>query len=170
VKPQPRLTTTYVFADGHAVQLFEKHDPDCGPLEFAVVTEQFTRGACSFTGRLTIGRFAGGLTGLLRDALNIRAKTPSVENGSDNTRLRNIAVGYLIVTTKDGDIIFNTMPDLISAPFSHQAEDDIYAERFDPNLTKWGHCRVSKVISAKVQPARVQPASPLPSPALCSTT
>ena len=157
---QPELITTYLFEDGHAVQIFRKHDRHCGPLDFAVITEKFTKAVCSFSGRITLGRSGNGVAGLLRDALQIRAKTPSIENGSDNTRERKLSVGYLIITTRDGDIIFTTLPEIISAPFSYQT-GPAYEEKFDPQLTQWAHCRVAWIVRAKVKPAS-PPASPAP--------
>jgi hypothetical protein len=155
---KPELTTTYLFEDGHAVQIFQKHDRDCGTISFAVITEKFTKAVCSFTGRITLGRSGNGVAGLLRDALQIRAKTPSIENGSDNTRERKLAVGYLMITTKDGEIIFTTIPDLISAPFSYQA-GPTYEEKFDPKLTQWAHCRVARIVRL-AKPASA-PAAPV---------
>ncbi len=158
---KPELTTTYLFEDSHAVQIFRKYDRHCGPLDFAVITEKFTKAVCSFTGRITLGRSGNGVAGLLRDALQIRAKTPSVENGSDNTRQRNLAVGYLMITTKDGEIMFTTIPELISAPFSYQA-GQAYEEKFDPNLRQWAHCRVARIVR------QAKPTSPSTTQVLCS--
>lgn len=155
---KPELTTTYLFEDGHAVQIFRKYDRHCGPLDFAVITEKFTKAVCSFTGRITIGRSGNGVAGLLRDALQIRAKIPSIDNGSDNTRDRKLSVGYLIITTKDGEIVFTTIPELISAPFSYQA-GPVYEEKFDPMLTHWAHCRVARIVRL-AKPAS-QPATPV---------
>lgn len=158
---KPELTTTYLFEDGHAVQIFRKYDRHCGPLDFAVITEKFTKAVCSFTGRITLGRSGNGVAGLLRGALQIRTKAPSIENGSNNTRQRNLAVGYLMITTKDGEIMFTTIPDLISAPFSYQA-GPAYEEKFDPNLHQWAHSCVARIVR------QAKPTSPSTTQVLCS--
>jgi len=164
MKAQPRLITTYIYPDGHAVQLFEKHDPDAGHIEFAVVTEKFTRAApCNFTGRIVIGRFgAEGFVNLLREATDIEAKAPSITSGSDNTRSRNIAVGYLTIhTAKFGRLRWVTMPDLISDTFTLQT-DAQFEEQFNPNLTRWGGSRVARIVR------QAKPTSPPTTQVLCS--
>lgn len=52
---KPKLTATYLYVDGHAVQCFEKTDPDAGEVNYCEVHEQFTKARCSFTGRIIFG-------------------------------------------------------------------------------------------------------------------
>lgn len=74
-----RVTCTYLYADGHAVMVFEKTDPQAGLVQWCEVWERWTEASLGFTGRIVIGRYSGGLAALCRGAEAIRAKVPKVD-------------------------------------------------------------------------------------------
>ncbi len=152
MKTKPQLTCTYLFADGHAVQIFEKEDPDAGRVTFAVVTEAFTAATCSFTGRLIIGRHNEALTEVLRTARSIRAQEPSISWGSEATKKAGIPCGYLGITTRHGDLYWHDLPGLISSCYTYQG-GPAYAEAFNAEDTHWAMHRISRIIrKPKPQP------------------
>ena len=156
MKSKPTLTCTYLFDDGHAVQIFEKEDADAGRITYAVVIERFTEAECNFSGRIIFGRYREGMTALIRTARQIRATEPNSNWGSDATKKAGIAVGSLTVTTAQGDLYWYDMPGLISGCYTFQG-GPAYAEKFDPNILHWAMHRVSKIIRVKsanqLQPA-----------------
>jgi prepilin-type processing-associated H-X9-DG protein len=143
------LTCTYLFADGHAVELYEKTDKDCGRVQFAEITQRWTKARCNFTGRLIFGRFRTGIAHLAKTAYSIQATTPSITHGSDNTRKLGIPVGYLEIAVKPGcSVSFYDMPSCISGEYTYQAGDN-YGETFDPSLTSWSGIPVARIHLAK---------------------
>ena len=156
MKPKPRITCTYLFSDGHAVQVFEKSDPDAGRLQFVVITERFTTAACEFSGRLIFGRYHEAIVQLLRTARRIRAQEPSLDAGSENTKKAGIPVGALTVYNQHGDLHWSSMPSLISAPFTYQAGAH-YDEAFDPHATIWAMHPVSRIIRVPQPQPQLQP-------------
>jgi len=141
-----RATVTYLYADGHAVVLFEKQDKDAGLITFAEVFEQWTKATCSFEGRVIIGRYSEGLAWLCKQAVSIRAKVPKVDAGSEGTRAKGIAFGTLEVVSKGGSLYFHDMPGTISGPYCYQPEQE---ERFDAGLARWGNYPVSTIHRVK---------------------
>src|SRR5277367_4883420 len=89
-----KLHCAYLFADGHAVFVYEKRDPQAGDIQWAEVVEKFGP-ACSFTGRIVFHWGSNGLLKLCRNAVSVRAKAPTLEAGSDRTRELGIPVGTL---------------------------------------------------------------------------
>lgn len=147
-----KLTCTYLFADGHAVQVFEKNDRDAGTVRFCEIHERFTEAALRFTGRLIFGRYEDGMPSLVKQALRIEAQEASANSGSDKTRAMGIAVGWLALDLKGGRVQFDSMPSILSSSYTYQPGSD-YAETFDPNALTWGDCRVAKIHRAKEVPA-----------------
>lgn len=146
MKNQKRLTCTYLYADGHAVQLFEKNDPDAGNIEFVEITEKFTEAHLSFEGRILFDRYNDGLVWLAKNALRIEAREASLERGSDNTKKLGIAVGHCEFKMKFGDVWFTSMDRVISCPYTYQPKN---TETFDPTLTHWCAHHVAKIHRVK---------------------
>lgn len=150
------LTCTYLFPDGHAVQVFEKHDPDAGLVQFVEVHERFTAARLDFTGRIIFGRHNGGLADVVRRlATGIRATAPSVDQGSEATRKAGIYLGTLTVETKGGAIYFHEFPALLSGEYTYQP-GATYAEKFNPDMSSWADHRVAKVHRIPVAVAKGQ--------------
>jgi hypothetical protein len=155
-----RLTCAYLYADGHAVLLYEKTDRDAGTVEFAEIHEKWTDARLDFKGRLCFSRYeSAGFMRLAKMAKLIQAKEPSTDRGSENTRKLGIPVGSLEFNFDrnyyGGDCAhFKSMPSVLSAGYTYQPEID---DKFDPNIMHWGITRVGKVHRAK--PAAVQAAA-----------
>ena len=147
------LKCTYLYADGHAVQIYSKRDPDAGEIEFAEITEKFTTAKIRFSGRLVFHWGHDALADLCRKADRIDASEASIENGSEASRRIGQPVGYLtIYPSKDREIglHFYDLPGLLSGAYSYQPDTE---EKFNPNLTVYGAYRVSKVHLEKRAPA-----------------
>ena len=136
----------YLYADGHAVQVFEKNDKDAGRITFVHIHEKWTKASLSFKGRMVFGRYDNGIPALIEKAISVRASSASYESGSDNTKAKGIAVGNLSIEHPMGHFHWTLMPDLISGPVTYQPE---VVESFDATLTAWGIHNVSKIIRAK---------------------
>lgn len=141
-----RHTLTYLYADGHAVCLFEKNDKQAGLIEWAEVWEKWTEADCRFEGRIIIGRYSEGLAALCKSAKAIRAKAPTVDAGSEGTRAKGILFGTLEVQTKAGSLYFHDMPGTISGPYTYQPDA---VENFDAGLARWGNVRVGAIHRVK---------------------
>lgn len=141
------LKCTYLFADGHAVQVFTKRDPDAGDIDFAEITEKFTDAKLDFDGRLIFGWGRGEMARLAQRATRISAKMPSIDNGSESTKKIGQPVGSLHFYF-GGDwghaLYFSDMPGLISGDYTYQGGAG-YAEVFNPELATWGSCRVARI-------------------------
>jgi hypothetical protein len=142
-----KQTCAYLYADGHAVLVFEQ-DVRVGKfsqtIEYVVIHEKFTQAQCSFKGRLILGRYtASGLIKLVKSASRIDAKEPRQDYGSENTRKLGIAVGSLTFDFSDGSsLYFYDMPNLISGPYHYQPEN---IESFDATATTWASHKVAEI-------------------------
>jgi len=140
----------YLYADGHAVVIYEKQDSDAGSIKYVEVYEKLGP-ECNFKGRLVVHR--GGLFNLLRRAKIVRAVTPSLSHGSQNTQEKGIEVGYLELTMSNDwtdTIAFYEMPGLISGPHTYQPTGA--DEAFDPDASIWGQYRIARVHRVKPTP------------------
>ena len=70
-----KLHCAYLFADGHAVLVYEKHDRQAGDIRWAEVVEKFGP-ECRFKGRIVFHWGSNGLLNLCRKAVAVRAKAP----------------------------------------------------------------------------------------------
>lgn len=150
---KPQVYCTYLYADGHAVIIYEKTDPDAGKVQFAEVHELYGPD-CYFTGRVILYR-ADGLTTLVRNAYSVRATVASLKHGSQRTKELGIAVGYLeVCMSKDwhNSVTFYDLPGTLGGPYSYQPDT---IETFDPDLSLWGHVRVARIHRVKA-PAPAQ--------------
>ena len=113
----------YIYEDGHAVVIHQQRHDKAGDVEWAVVYEKLDI-HCQFTGRIVFHHLR--YDRLFQEAANaysLRASTPSVESGSENTKRMGIRVGNLTVESKDGKSLYWTlMPDLISNGITYQPE------------------------------------------------
>lgn len=153
-----KLQCAYLFADGHAVLVYEKHDREAGDVRWVEVIEKFGP-ECHFTGRIVFHWGSDGLVNLCRKALEVRAKVPSVEAGSTRTKELGLAVGTLDVQlgrdSLDG-VHFHDLDNVLSGPYKYQPE---VVETFDPQISHWSDYRVAKIhrLPAPRASARVQP-------------
>jgi hypothetical protein len=144
-----KLTCAYLYADGHAVLVYEKNDKDAGDIRFVEIHEKYTDARLSFEGRIIFSRGEMAMLKLARKAARIEAKAPSVKNGSEKTQRLGIALGYLTIDFGGGyddSLYCYSMPDLISGQWTYQPE----VIETCPNSSElfWGNYRVSKFISA----------------------
>lgn len=144
--PTKRLQCAYLYADGHAILIYEKQDRDAGRIEFAEVHERFTDAKILFQGRLVFNRFhAEGLLRLAKLADEICATRAKIESGSDRTKELGIAVGSLRFHI-GGDVSFHSMPDILSDGWTYQPD---MLEHFDEGLSRWGHSPVARIHRVK---------------------
>lgn len=138
-----KATVTYLYADGHAVVVYEKQDKQAGLVEWVEVYEQWTKADCNFQGRIIIGRYTGAMAWLCsKQATLIRAKSPSIDYGSQGTKEKGIAVGLLEIETKEGSFYWHDMPGVMSAPYTYQPEQ---CENFDAGLARWAGRPVARI-------------------------
>jgi len=154
-----RMTCAYLYEDGHAVILYEKHDRDAGTVEFAEVHEKYCDARLDFKGRIVFGRYgAAGFLRLARMAKVITAKEPSTDRGSQNTQRLGIPVGSLEFDFEGNHgcdcAHFNTMPTILGDGYTYQPDIN---DKFDDNLSSWGITRVARV--HRVKPAGMQAAA-----------
>jgi len=152
------LHCAYLFADGHAVLVYEKHDRRAGDIRWAEVIEKFGP-ECRFTGRIIFYWGSNGLLNLCRRAVALRVEAPTLETGSERTRELGIPVGTLEIQFSDDhldSIYFHDLDSVLCAPYKYQPEAD---EKFDPQISHWADYRVAKVhrLPSKLQPAQVEP-------------
>lgn len=145
------LRSTYLYADGHAVLLFKKQDKEAGEIEFVEIVERFTDASLSFTGRLVIGPYSGAVSHVIKLADSVRAKVPTLNDGSEGTRAKGIAFGTLEVRLgKHGSLYFHDMPGTISGPYTYQPD---HVETFDAGCGRWGGYGVARI--HRVKPAEL---------------
>src|SRR6266404_5719870 len=156
-KQTRQLNHAYLYADGHAVLVYEKQDPDAGPIHFCEIYQKWTPAVCHFQGRLTFSRHeARGFLRLARQAKEIRATVPSRDQGSQNSQKLELAVGRLEFDfgkhwTAGDCVNFISIPGLAATGFCYQPEQ---AEAFELAEGFWGHLRIARTF--KVDPAAAQ--------------
>jgi hypothetical protein len=153
-----KLHCAYLYADGHAVLVYEKHDRQAGDIRWVEIVEKFGP-ECRFTGRIVFCWGSNGLVSLCRKAVAVRAKLPTLDSGSERTRELGIPVGTLEVQLGGGhldSVYFHEFEGVLSAPYTYQPEQD---EKFDPEISRWADYRVAKVhrLHGKPQPAQAEP-------------
>ncbi len=146
-----KLHCAYLFADGHAVLVYEKHDRQAGDIRWVEVIEKFGPD-CRFEGRIVFHWGSQALLNLCRKAVAVRAKAPSLEAGSDRTRELGIPIGTLEIQLGGGhrdSLYFHDLDGVLSAPYKYQPE---VAEKFDPQASHWSDYRVAKVHRLPTKP------------------
>lgn len=144
---------TYLYGDGHAVQVFAKNDPHVGRIEWAEIIERFGPETL-FSGRLILN---GGAAEFVRAAVAVGASAAAVENGSDSSKALGLPVGSVTLQGRSGSLILSLTPTILGSDIAFQPEKD---EPFDPNLKEFGCLRVAKVHRVK-EAAEATP-DPLP--------
>lgn len=151
---KPKLWCSYLYADGHAVLVYEKSDKHAGTVKWCEVHEKFGP-ECQFEGRIVIGSFSEGLTNLCKRAAVVRAKEPDAKHGSDATKKLGISIGTMEVQMSSGSyhdsLYFYDMPGTFSGPYHYQPET---IEVFKADATHWSDYRIAKIHRAK-QPQTV---------------
>jgi hypothetical protein len=122
-----KLHCAYLFADGHAVLVYEKHDRRAGDTRWVEVVEKFGP-KCRFTGCIVFHRGGNHLLNLCRKAETVRATAATLEIQLSQGHLHNVWVHGLSV--------------VLGAPYTHQPEHDV---KFDPEISRWADYRVAKV-------------------------
>lgn len=156
-----RMTCAYLYSDGHAVILYEKHDRDAGDVEFAEVHEKYCDARLNFKGRIVFSRYeAAGFMRLAKLAKVISAKEPTLDRGSQNTKRLGIPVGSLefdFIGNHGCDCAhFKTMPSVLGSGFTYQPDTN---DKFDDNLRHWGITPVARVHRVKPPAAQIQAAA-----------
>ena len=110
----------YLYPDGHFTLIHEKKDKDAGIIEWKTVfkTIDITVTMPDNNGYLVIDR---ELLPFLININRIRVGKVSIENGSNNTREKNIAIQNVTFWTKGSDygFTFTLFPNLISSDIRH---------------------------------------------------
>ncbi len=144
---KPEVYCSYLFADGHAVVVYQKRDPDAGEIKFAEVFERLGPD-CHFKGRIVLHN-PRGLLNLIRKSNNVRAVEPHIKHGSDRSKEMGVEVGYLeVCLSKDwqDSVCFYTMPGVLSASFTIQPGNE---ETFDPDASSWSGYRIARIHRVK---------------------
>lgn len=137
------VSCAYLYADGHAVLVYEKRDADAGTIKFVEIHEKFTEAKLFFKGRIVLGGYGKeGILKLIPQAIRIEADAQESSHGSENTRRLGIKVGGLDVILKGEARLHFVSLDVISAPYTYQPEHE---EKFNPSLGTWGDCNVAKI-------------------------
>lgn len=148
-----KIRSSYLYADGHAVIIYEKEDKDAGTVEFVEVHEKWTNARLGFKGRLTFGQFEQEMLHLAKRAYAIEAKEPRTDYGSENTKRMGIAVGYLTYEMRPGgygsSLHWTTMPGVISAGFTYQPEVQEDCPTVEDR--KWGAYPIGKFHRQPIQ-------------------
>ena len=152
-----KLNCAYLYADGHAVFVYEKHDRQAGDIRWAEIVEKFGP-ECRFEGRIVFHWGSNGVLNLCRRAVWVRAKAPSLQAGSDRTRELGIPVGTLEIQLGSDHldkVYFHDLEGVLGAPYKYQPE---VAEQFNPQASHWADYRVAKIhrLPAKLQPVHAE--------------
>lgn len=151
-----KLTCSYLYADNHAVLVYEKQDKDAGTINFVEIHEHWTDAKLSFTGRLIFGQFDQEMMKLAKRANSIQAHEASTSRGSENTKKMGIAYGSLEFRMSSnywGNALhFHELPGLISGSYTYQPK----VEEKCPAATEmfWGNYRVAKFHAKQATPTQ----------------
>lgn len=121
VKLPKTAKCAYLYADGHAVIIHQEHHPKAGEVEWVEIYEKLDI-SCGFEGRLVLHHPSyDKRVELILNAYRVCASEPSVNNGSENTKRRDIRVGSISIEFKDGKSLhWSTIPDLLSDGITYQ--------------------------------------------------
>lgn len=150
MKTQKTIRCSYLYADGHAVIIWEKQDPDAGKIEYAEVHEKWTEAKLYFKGRLIFGQFEQEMLKLAKRATSIQCSEASTEHGSENTRKLHIPVGHLCFHMGSGysdSLTFHELPGLLSGAYTYQHDNRDTCPA--PDARTWGLVNIGKFHPAK---------------------
>lgn len=138
-----RIQTVYLYADDHAVALWEKNDPQAGKVEWAEIHERWGPQVLFCAGRLVL---KPEMAQLLKSCVGVSAAPARIEAGSPNTRERGIALDTLSLRVRGAEhpVILHGIPEWLSGPWRYQGDVD---ETFDQvkDAPFWSTVRVAKV-------------------------
>lgn len=134
-----KQTCAYLYADGHAVILFEQDVKIGGKtttVEYAVIHEKWTEASLAFDGRLCFSRYgSAAMMDLAKRATRIKATVPSVENGSENSRKLGVAIGNLSFDFANNSYLSFLDTSIISGQYRYQPD---VKETFNAEQQAWG--------------------------------
>jgi hypothetical protein len=141
------LTCSYLYADGHAVLIYEKEDSDAGTITFCEIHEKWTEASISFKGRIIFSRYDSEMMKLAKRAVAIRATEASTNYGSDNTKKLGIAYGSLEFSMSRSErygnsLHFCELPGLIGGSYTYQPKNEEKCPT--PDEMHWGMLRIAK--------------------------
>lgn len=137
----------YLYADGHAVACYEKHDREAGRVEYVEIYERIVaaRSFLGFKGRIVFHDGEAFLP-LLKGARHVTAESPTVDRGSEATKRRGIAVGGVsILPAKGGELRWHLIPDVLSSGITYDEAQKGYGEPFNPDASHWGDRHIGKI-------------------------
>jgi hypothetical protein len=135
----------YLYSNGKLVLVHEESHPKAGTVEWVTIHD--TTIGCEFHGRIVLHR--RGVVRLTLQALRVHATETSVENGSENTRKRNLAIGHVSLTLGPSaytDAVYIPIVDGLSGDWTYQP-DQAWVERSEPSGMWWAGYRVDEVRS-----------------------
>lgn len=152
MKNAKKMTCLYLYADGHAVTIWEQDHKVVGKVEWAEIHQHYGPEVRFQRGRVTVGRYDGGMQILIKNAWWIDASEASRSNGSDATKKLGIEVGYLKVGLGNewhNYVMFNELS-CLSGEYTYQPD---MSERFEDVAEKptWG-CNTMVVKVHRVSP------------------
>jgi len=146
VKQKGHLRTVYLYADGHAVLIYEKPDKDAGTVEWAELVQKFGP-RCDFEGRIIFG---SALAKLIKGMFRVYARPASVDHGSENSKRLKIVTQPLSLYPENNmyGIYLTAFPEIINSDWTYQPET---AETWDDVREKgyWSDYRIGKVHAVK---------------------
>jgi len=141
-----KLNCVYLYQDGHAVLVYEKHDHKAKVDYQYVEIIKDTGIDCLFEGRLIFHH-------LSFDALwDIAKKSKSIQvsnGGSINSKKMNLKVATLVLKQKNGkSLFFQYLPEVLSGGVTHQPNADELVSDYEEEDNKyfWGTYRIAKII------------------------
>ena len=134
------VSVGYLYANGKLVLVHKSTHKQAGTV--AWVTVHDTETTCAFDGRIVLHQ--RGVIRLALQAVRIRAKECSIERGSENTKERGIAVGYVSIQIGPEEyydsVHFNTFDQLLSSDFTYQPKNAWIEAEY---AGSWGEYRIA---------------------------
>lgn len=152
---------TYLYADGHAVQVFEQNHDRAGRVEWVEIFQHFGPDVQFTRGRIVFHWGSDTLVNLVKKAWWVNAKPRSLENGSEASKKLGVEVGLLKVGLGKhwNEYVAFDDTSILSGHYCYQPECD---EKFEDVAEKlyWADHRIHKVhrISPKPSLVTVEPA------------
>ena len=135
LKKGDRLTCAYLYADGHASAHFERRIKDADQVVSYYKQIDSLGIACRFEGRIVVHGCAWLRAMVAAGCTALSAHRPTIDSGSESTKAKGIAVGYVAAQTPFGEIYVYEFPGLLSGDLCYQPDT---AEVFNPDLETYG--------------------------------
>ncbi len=150
---KPSLNTIYLYADGHAVLTYNKHDKDAGQIQFAHLHEKLGP-RCLFKGRIVF--HTSGYMHILKIARAVNAIKPSLEHGSERTQQLNIEVGNIDFIFGEGaeqnHFHIPLLPDILSNGIRYQPDVEEFWDQVDCSVV-WADHHIAKKFRVERKPS-----------------